>query len=187
MRFCTNELKIKRSKNFYALLAQIQGGFEVWYGMRLGESFARSERYKNHNADSLYEPHEMLGNYPKYLGAMGVRFKLPILALDEEEVFDYLGDEVNPLYGKGFDRVGCFPCLAGGDRFKEHAFNLDDVGKQRRIDVIEIGQAIGKNVFTTKGGRKRNPDAVIGNPDSKDSEQQGNLFDDVAPCHLCNI
>lgn len=80
MRFCTNELKIKRSKNFYALLASIQKeGFEVWYGMRLGESFARSERYKNHNPDCLYQPHEMLGNYPQYLGKLGVRFKLPIL------------------------------------------------------------------------------------------------------------
>lgn len=187
MRFCTNELKIKRSKNFYAMLAQFVGGFEVWYGMRLGESYARSERYKDHNRDSLYEPHEMLGNYPKYLGKLGVRFRLPILELDEDDVFDALGGEVNTLYGKGFDRVGCFPCLASGDQSKERAFNLDDVGNQRRIEVIEIGNTIGKNIFTTKGGRKRNPDAVIGNPDSKDSEQQASLFDDVAPCHLCNI
>ena len=104
--------------------------------MRLGESYARSERYKNHSRDSLYEPHEMLGNYPKYLGKLGVRFRLPILELDEDDVFDALGGEVNPLYGKGFDRVGCFPCLASGDQSKERAFNLDDVGNQRRSKMI---------------------------------------------------
>lgn len=103
-------------------------------------------------------------------------------------MFEALGDEVNPLYAKGFDRVGCFPCLAGGDKFKEKAFALDGVGKERRIQVIEIGEVIGKNVFTTKGGRKRNPDAVIGNPDGVSDMQQGQLFtDDVAPCHICNI
>lgn len=183
MRFCTNELKIRRSKNFYALLASIQGGFEVWYGMRLGESNARNERYKKHNNSSLYHPHEILGNYPKYLGKLGVRFKLPILEFEEETVFNLLGEEINPLYSKGFDRVGCFPCLAGGDAFKEKAFNLDEVGQQRRIDVIEIGGAIKKNIFTSKGGRKRNPDSVV----VMDSQPQKNLYDDVAPCHICNI
>ena len=189
MRFCTNELKIQRSKNFYAMLVQVQGfGFEVWYGMRLGESYARSQRYKDHNPNKLYEPHEMLGNYPKYLGKAGIRFKLPILTLEEEEVFDLLGDEVNPLYSHGFDRVGCFPCLAGRDGSKETAFSLDEFGRKRRIDVIEIGQVIQKNIFTTKGGRKRNPDSVIGNPDSNQNDMQGGLFlDDVAPCHICNI
>lgn len=115
MRFCTNELKISRSKFFYSMLARIQGeGFEVWYGMRLGESAQRNERYKNHNFDALYHPHEILGNYPQYLGKLGVRFRLPILELEEDEVYEALGDRKNPLYDLGFDRVGCFPCLAGG-------------------------------------------------------------------------
>lgn len=189
MRFCTNELKIQRGKRFYAKLAVMQEeGFEVWYGMRLGESYARSERYKDHNPTSLYDPKQVIDSYPKYLANLGVQFKLPILDLEEEDVFDALGDEVNPLYSKGFDRVGCFPCLAGGDAFKERAFNLDDVGRQRRIDVIEIGQIIQKNIFTSKGGRKRNPDAVVGNPDSNQNDLQGGLFtEDIAPCHLCNI
>ena len=64
----------------------------------------------------------------------------------------------NELYSLGFERVGCFPCLAAGDKYKEKAFALDEVGKQRRIEVIQLGQEIGKNVFTTKGGRLRNPD-----------------------------
>lgn len=187
MRFCTNELKISRSKFFYSMLARLQGcGFEVWYGMRLGESAQRNERYKNHNPDSLYMPHEMLGNYPQYLGKLGVRFRLPILELEEEDVYEALGDRKNPLYDKGFERVGCFPCLAGGDKWKEKAFSFDDVGKQRRIEVIQLGEEIGKNIFTSKGGLLRNPDAdAMGK-----LEVQPNLsfaFDDEAPCHICNI
>lgn len=187
MRFCTNELKIQRGKNFYARLAVMQEcGFEVWYGMRLGESLARSKRYKDKKADGLYPPHEVLSNYPKYLSKLGIKFRLPILELEEEDVFEILGGEENPLYSKGFDRVGCFPCLASGDKPKEKAFNLDDVGKQRRIEVLQIAEVIGKNIFTSKGGLKRNPDSdVMG----KLEIQDGALYtsEDVAPCHICNI
>lgn len=187
MRFCTNELKISRSKFFYSMLARLQGeGFEVWYGMRLGESRQRSERYKDHKFDTLYAPHAMLENYPKYLGKMGVRFRLPILDLEEEEVYSILGNRKNPLYDLGFDRVGCFPCLAGGDRWKEKAFAFDEIGAQRRIEVIQLGEEIGKNIFTSKGGLMRNPDSdTMGK-----LEVQPNLsfsFDDEAPCHICNI
>lgn len=45
------------------------------------------------------------------------------------------------------------------EKYKEKAFAFDEIGKQRRIEVIQIGKEIGKNVFTTKGGRGRNPDA----------------------------
>lgn len=190
MRFCTNELKIKRSKYFYSVLARLQGtGFEVWYGMRLGESHARSERYSQHNASSVYEPQEIMSNYPKYLGKLGVRFKLPILTLDESDVYTALGGRKNPLYDLGFDRVGCFPCLAGGDRFKERAFNLDAVGQARKIEVLDISRVIGKNIFNTKGVLLRNPlYDVQGKLQSKFNLPNAPIInDDVAPCHICNI
>lgn len=115
MRFCTSDLKIRRGKKFYTRLAAMQGvGFEVWYGMRLGESAQRNKRYSNRNSTDLYDPKEILDDYPKYLGQLGVCFRLPILDWEEEDVFEYLGNRINPLYNKGFDRVGCFPCLAGG-------------------------------------------------------------------------
>ena len=80
-RFCTDELKIRTAKIFYTNLAKAQGkGFEVWYGMRLGESYQRSERYKGKNEDDLYAPDTiMVGKYPKYLAKQGVMFRLPIL------------------------------------------------------------------------------------------------------------
>lgn len=185
-RFCTDQLKIRVAKMFYNNLSKAQGcGFEVWYGMRLGESYARSERYKNKNPDDLFAPHTiMINKYPKYLEKQGVMFRLPILRWEEEDVFDYLNGEENELYSLGFERVGCFPCLAAGDKYKEKAFALDEVGKQRRIEVIQIGKEIGKNVFTTKGGRARNTDA---DPEEVLDIDYNPNNDELAPCFHCNI
>ena len=191
-RFCTDQLKIQVGKRFYDEFSKAKGistdtglAFEVWYGMRLGESFQRSERYKDKSVDSLYPPHEiMINKYPKYLEKQGVMFKLPIVDWDEEEVYDFLGDEVNPIYAKGFERVGCFPCLASGDKYKEKAFSLDEVGEQRRIDVLDIGKVIGKNIFTTKGGRERNPDA---DPTNILEVEYNPNNDELSPCFRCNI
>lgn len=185
-RFCTDQLKIVVGKRFYKQLSLQQGeGFEVWYGMRLGESWQRSERYKNHNEDMLYPPHEIMVNkYPKYLFKQGVTMRLPILTWEEEDVFDFLGDDCNQLYKNGFERVGCFPCLAAGDKYKEKAFSFDEVGKQRRIEVVQLGHDIGKNPFTTKGGRLRNPDA---DPDNVLDVDYNPNNDELAPCFHCNI
>lgn len=185
-RFCTDQLKIRTAKMFYNNLSSAQGvGFEVWYGMRLGESYQRSERYKDKTPDQLYAPHTiMINKYPKYLEKQGVMFRLPILDWEEEDVFEYLNGEENELYSLGFERVGCFPCLAAGDKYKEKAFALDDVGKQRRIEVIQLGHEIGKNIFTTKGGRLRNPDADIDNVLDVDYNPNN---EELAPCFHCNI
>lgn len=184
-RFCTDELKISVGKFFYSMLARLQNeGFEIWYGMRLGESKQREKRYEHINPEHLYFAREALGKkYPKYLDRMGIKVKLPIVWMSDEDVFDFLNGEHNPLYDKGFERVGCFPCLASGDRWKEKAFSLDEVGKQRRIDILNIGKEIGKNIFTSKGGRSRNPDATF----QPDEQTMADLFDDLAPCFHCNI
>ena len=199
-RFCTDQLKINVGKKFYKQFSEwkIQNsvdkygnvdmfkvGFEVWYGMRLGESWQRSERYKDKTPDDLSPPHEIMVNkYPKYLAKMGVMFRLPILRWEEEDVYEFLEGEMNDLYSKGFDRVGCFPCLASGDKWKEAAFNFDEVGKERRIKIIQLGHEIGKNIFTTKGGRMRNPDADPNN--TLDVEYNPNQ-DEMSPCFHCNI
>lgn len=174
-RFCTNELKIIPSKNFYRDLAKDQGGFIVYYGMRLGESNERAARYKNKISQEIYDPHEIMpSNYPKYLAKMGVYFKMPILEWSEKEVLDYIGQDRNPLYNLGMTRVGCFPCLAAGDKAKEQAFGLDEFGSAQRIRVRFLEETIGRSVFNSAGGSQRN------NPD------QINLFDNPG-CAICNI
>lgn len=184
-RFCTNELKIRVGKIFYNNLVDAQEtGFQVWYGMRREESSARNKRYQDINSNDLYPPHVVLSSqYPKYLFKKGVVFRLPILDLYEEDVYEEIGIEhLNPLYSKGFDRVGCFPCLAASDTHKEMAFAFDEIGKQRRIEILEIGKEIEKNIFTSKSGRLRNLDSC-----EIYEYDYGPVNTDESPCFMCNI
>lgn len=157
-RHCTDELKMWPSKRYYKELAMQQGeGFEVWYGMRSDESPERTKRYALRISTDTYAPHEVFpGKYPKYLEKLGVTFKLPILDWTETDVKNVCAGELNPLYADGFKRVGCFPCLAGGDAAKEQAFAYDDFGAQQKTQVIWLSKQIGKSIWTSKGGAARN-------------------------------
>ena len=159
-RHCTDELKIRETRIYCKALAEQQGrGFEVWYGMRSAESTGRAKRYAGKVCDELYAPHEVLPlKYPKYLAKMGVMFRLCILDWTEAEVLDFLAGEENPLYAAGFPRVGCFPCLASGDKWKEKAFAHDAFGQQQLSAVSIVAAHIGKSIWTSKGGKARNPE-----------------------------
>ena len=151
-RFCTDELKIRPTKRYLKALAEQQGeGFEVWYGMRLGESTVRAKRYAGMISSELHNPHELLPTkYPKYLARMGVQFRLPVIEWSELAIKLYLDGEMNPLYDQGFDRVGCFPCLAAGDKWKRKAFEHDEFGRQQYAKVITIAKWIDKSPWTSK-------------------------------------
>jgi hypothetical protein len=119
--------------------------------MRAGESSARKKRYRDKISEDLYAPHDVLkGKYPKYLNARGVWFRLPILDWENEDVFEYLAGEENPLYAEGFDRVGCFPCLAGGEALQMKAFNFDNTGRKHFVIAQEIADLAGRPVLTSK-------------------------------------
>jgi 3'-phosphoadenosine 5'-phosphosulfate sulfotransferase (PAPS reductase)/FAD synthetase len=149
-RHCTDELKIRPGKFFYRELAKLQGGFEVWIGVRTDESKEREKRYRLKVANEVYEPHEFMDKYPKYLAKMGVMFRLPVIDWAKSEVFEFLNGEENMLYGEGFSRVGCFPCLAGGEEDQVKAFNYDDTGRKHFKIALQIGAIAGRDVLTTK-------------------------------------
>jgi 3'-phosphoadenosine 5'-phosphosulfate sulfotransferase (PAPS reductase)/FAD synthetase len=155
-RHCTEELKIVPSKKYYSTLADTQNaGFEVWLGLRSDESTDRRRRYAGVLSDEIYKPNDLFRKYPKYLNKKGVWFRLPILDWSKGDVLEYLNGEENPLYGEGFDRVGCFPCLAGGDKWKEKAFQHDDFGRQQRVIVMKLEDTIGRSCFDSKGALRR--------------------------------
>lgn len=72
-----------------------------------------------------------------------------------------LGGRENPLYARGFGRVGCFPCLAAGDVHKERAFGFDDFGNAQKTIVLQLEKEIGKSIWTSKGGAMRNNEDQI--------------------------
>lgn len=155
-RHCTDYLKIRPTKRYLAALGKCN--VEVWYGMRNAESAERKARYIGKIDSELYMPHEVMpSKYPKYLGNNGIRFRMPIIDWSVSDVKEFVGDEnLNPLYAQGFDRVGCFPCLAGGDRAKEKAFQHDDFGRKQYKKVMIVSEKIGKSIWTSKGGKFRN-------------------------------
>lgn len=164
-RHCTDELKIRPTKIYCRWLAQLQGeGFEVWYGMRSDESRDRTSRYAGKVCDDLYPPHEVMpSKYPKYLAQLGVMFRLCVLDWTTKDVIEFVGaDKLNPLYAEGFPRVGCFPCAAGGDRWKFKAFNHDAFGNEQHRKVIQIEQDIGKPIWTSKCGKASTTDLFSG-------------------------
>lgn len=151
-RFCTDELKMRVSRDWYLDLVSSNGPFEVWYGMRTGESLQREKKYRGVIDTDAYHPHELFPvKYPKRLGALGVRFRLPIVDWSTPEVLLVLGDTANPLYRLGFSRVGCFPCLASGPRSMAKAFAFDSFGHQQADRVIQISAVIGKDPMSTSG------------------------------------
>jgi 3'-phosphoadenosine 5'-phosphosulfate sulfotransferase (PAPS reductase)/FAD synthetase len=89
---------------------------------------------------------------------MGVRFRLAIIDWTTQDVMEFLEGKHNPLYDQGFERVGCFPCLASGDAWKEKAFKHDDFGRKQYAVVKILEQQIGKSIWTSKGGKVRNAD-----------------------------
>ena len=163
-RHCTDELKIRETRIYCKALAEQQGGFEVWYGMRTAESCERAKRYAGKVCNELYQPHEVIpSKYPKYLGRMGVAFRLCILDWTEQDVIDFCGwENLNPLYQAGFPRVGCFPCLASGDRWKDKAFTFDDFGRRQHERVTAVEKQIGKSVWTSKAGKASHGVCVLG-------------------------
>jgi 3'-phosphoadenosine 5'-phosphosulfate sulfotransferase (PAPS reductase)/FAD synthetase len=162
-RFCTSYLKLDPSKKFYKAFAEVMGhGFEVWVGVRSDESPARKLRYIGKVSSEVYFPHEFMSNFPKYLGALGVRFRLPIVDWSVEDVMVYLDGQENPLYRSGFSRVGCFPCLAGGDASKIKAFEHDDFGARQYEKVLILEKAISKSVFESGIGPRWREDGGNG-------------------------
>lgn len=99
-RFCTQELKIEPIKKLF--LPILENGDDVisWSGERAEESMARAKKSEK----------EVL-----FKAKNGTAYTYrPILRWAEKECFDMLarhGIKPNPLYGQGFNRVGCFPCM----------------------------------------------------------------------------
>jgi 3'-phosphoadenosine 5'-phosphosulfate sulfotransferase (PAPS reductase)/FAD synthetase len=116
MRFCTENLKLKPAQEFYKSITE---DFIVIVGARREESPARAneETFK--------------------ISPEGVKILQQIAYWDTQRVFDYHkahGIDVNPLYKKGFKRVGCYPCIYAS---KHELMLMEDKYVQRLRDLEE--------------------------------------------------
>lgn len=117
-RFCTAELKVIPMIDY--ILSQDES-FIIIQGIRAKESKARAgydvecsyfKEYFNDEVKGLYHKKAVL-EWCKTHDASVLR---PIFHWSAQEVIDYILENmgagaVNPLYKRGFSRVGCFPCV----------------------------------------------------------------------------
>ena len=115
-RFCTSALKVIPMIDY--ILSQDES-FIIIQGIRAKESKARAgydmecsyfKEYFNDQVKRLYHKKAVL-EWCKTHDASVLR---PIFHWSAQDVIDYIlanGQRPNPLYERGFSRVGCFPCI----------------------------------------------------------------------------
>lgn len=184
-RFCTSLLKIEPTIRFLKRYGQEHGEAQVWYGMRMDESQSRNKRFGYKDPDELYPPKEIMPMYPTYLHKKyNILFRLPVVDWTREEIMEYLDGEQNPLYNEGFERVGCFPCLASGDMWKIKSFAHDRFGGEQLIKIRMVEEEIGKTMWSTNLGKAFDIGCTVGRGDNMNIEA---LEDSSQGCRICEI
>ena len=138
-RFCTSELKVIPMIDY--ILSQ-DDSFIIIQGIRAKESKARAgydvecsyfKEYFNDEVKGLYHKKAVL-EWCKTHDASVLR---PIFHWSAQEVIDYIlanGQRPNPLYERGFARVGCFPCIMCRKR-EIQLISKDNWAAQRLIEA----------------------------------------------------
>lgn len=141
-RFCTEELKIKPMIDY---ILSLECSCIVIQGIRANESKSRSLMqsecmyfkeyfHKSKEEKKYYYRRKEVIEWCKKYDASILR---PIFNWSSQQVIDYIldsGQKPNPLYSRGFSRVGCFPCIMC--RKSEIRFLLkDEPMKQRLLDA----------------------------------------------------
>jgi 3'-phosphoadenosine 5'-phosphosulfate sulfotransferase (PAPS reductase)/FAD synthetase len=139
-RFCTMYLKQYALRDWYK--DNIYDGnthYEVWFGMRTGESAQRARKYAGLEPEDLFDMEDIFPNrWNKKLRAT-LQCRLPVVTWTEDEVFNYIesnGIKRNPLYFEGTnDRVGCYPCMLASKKVQAEMFKTK-IGKER-LEIIK--------------------------------------------------
>lgn len=184
-RACTRNLK---TGPWFQWLAKQKDRdtFLLLLGMRAAESPQRRGNYGHLIDGEAYPLGDIANKAPKRVKAIQVQ--LPIVSWTTPAVFDFLrsrGDLVNPLYHRGFKRVGCFPCILAGASTLRLAIR-DPVGRkhmeQVRSEVIRIQAANPARYYEHDLDKllDRKEADPFGFSSQEDEEQAGG-------CSWCNI
>jgi len=140
-RFCTSELKMKPMIDY---VLSLKDSCIIIQGIRAKESASRAAMLpecmyfksyfeQNKKGRTAYRKKDII-EWSKTKDASVLR---PIFSYTAQEVIDTIldaGMKPNPLYSRGFSRVGCFPCIMC--RHKEVILLMkDELMRQRLIDA----------------------------------------------------
>jgi 3'-phosphoadenosine 5'-phosphosulfate sulfotransferase (PAPS reductase)/FAD synthetase len=117
---------------------------EIWFGMRSDESRDRSDKYGGITDDdefTLADVGKFYSQNKRFASTIGlIPVKLPIVEWNTEQIFDHIKNEsapLNPLYGRGHSRVGCYPCLLAR-KSEWKAAGQDPAGRQHIESMIAL-------------------------------------------------
>ena len=146
-RFCSEYLKTVPQREFYKWL-YFTTPFkvaELWIGVRKDESPSRKGT-KDHKIPAG-EKTRFGTTFP-----FDLHFVYPIKDLTTGQVFKELkkrGIPINPLYSKGFSRVGCYPCFISKKdivRVIVKALEGDEFSQKRLEELKELDKALESRV-----------------------------------------
>lgn len=151
MPFCTDKLKLSPQKRWIRETFGANGPFDGWTyirysGVRREESKARVKT-----------------PYSQWDEWFDCERVAPLMDWTKQMCFDYVkfhGEEINPLYSMGFNRVGCAPCINSG---KEDILNWS-TRFPAMIDKIRAWEErVGKSFFapSVPGIAINNVDQVV--------------------------
>lgn len=147
-RFCTSELKIKPMIDYILSLNEnlliIQGirakesseraklPYECNY---FGEYFERVKKIRNGKPVEVWKQDYRRKEVIEWCKKYDASISRPIFDWTGQQVIDYIlseGQRPNPLYSRGFSRVGCFPCVMCRKQ-EVKLMSRDDFGRERLI------------------------------------------------------
>jgi 3'-phosphoadenosine 5'-phosphosulfate sulfotransferase (PAPS reductase)/FAD synthetase len=159
-RFCTEELKVKP---FIDYILDLSEDVIIIQGIRSDESLSRSKMEAECSFFKYYfEPYGNDKNgkpktysyrkkeIEKFVSKYTNDVIRPIFTWSAENVFEYIhsnGFEANPLYKRGFGRVGCMPCIMA--RKSELKAILEN--EPEYFDrILEAEKKVGRTFFPPK-------------------------------------
>lgn len=117
LRMCTVQLKIQPMIDY---ILTHDEDLVIIQGIRAAESAARSKMPCSANYFAEYLDKDSKKSFYRkndvreWCQTHTATVERPMIGMSAQEVIDYIldnGQQPNPLYKKGFSRVGCFPCI----------------------------------------------------------------------------
>lgn len=141
-RFCTSELKMKPMIDYVLSLKE---SCIIIQGIRAGESTARAAMEEEcMYFKSYFQPNKKgrTENYrskdvKEWCSQFDASVLRPIFKWSAQQVIDCIldaGQKPNPLYSRGFSRVGCYPCIMCRKQ-EVKLISQEEFGRNRLIDA----------------------------------------------------
>ena len=144
MRFCTENLKVIPAIEFYyENFVSKNIDFINIVGVRRDESESRANTESFAINSATYKKNKF-----------DVKTLYPVAYWNTQRVFDYHKEnkiDVNPLYKKGFSRVGCYPCIYAR-KHEIQAMEPFYVNRLRNLEK-EISSIVSKDGFNPKNAK----------------------------------